>query len=153
MSKTIAKAWVSRARQLLEGKEDTAAYGFLVRWDMSTALADGDLDRALEIGEQLMEIATRLGHHDLVALALQDKGRVLMAQGHVTAGLELIDEAMLAAVAGELTPMTTGRSYCNMLDACATVADYERGGRVERRCRIVVRHALRLGLSRHLSHV
>jgi tetratricopeptide (TPR) repeat protein len=46
--------------------------------------------------------------------------------GRIDEGMALIDEAMAAAVAGELDPDATGRSYCNMLDVCDQIEDYER---------------------------
>ena len=42
--------------------------------------------------------------------------------------MRFMDEAMVAAVGGELNPETTGRSYCNMLAVCDDVADYQRAG-------------------------
>ncbi|MDA2979503.1 MAG: hypothetical protein O3B42_07065 [Actinomycetota bacterium] len=55
-----------------------------------------------------------------------DKGRFLVAMGHVEEGMVLVDESMVAAVAGELDPDATGRNFCNMLSVCDQVADYER---------------------------
>jgi tetratricopeptide (TPR) repeat protein len=57
---------------------------------------------------------------------LQDKGRILVSMGQVDDGIALVDEAMVAAVAGELGPVATGKSYCNMLSVCGQVADYQR---------------------------
>src|SRR3989442_4249054 len=41
--------------------------------------------------------------------------------------MALIDEAMAAAVSGELGPEVTGRIYCNMMGTCEKLADYQRG--------------------------
>jgi tetratricopeptide (TPR) repeat protein len=76
-------------------------------------------DRALEIGR-------RVGDIDLETLALQDRGRALVALGRVKEGMALIDEAMTAVTAGELTPRTTGRAYCNMMSTCERLGDYGR---------------------------
>jgi len=67
-----------------------------------------------------------VGDADLQALALQDRGRVLVALGRVKEGMALIDEAMTAGTAGELTPRTTGRVYCNMMSTCDRLQDYGR---------------------------
>jgi tetratricopeptide (TPR) repeat protein len=40
--------------------------------------------------------------------------------------MALIDEAMAAAVSGELGPKVTGRIYCNMMGTCEKLADYQR---------------------------
>jgi tetratricopeptide (TPR) repeat protein len=50
----------------------------------------------------------------------------LVALGRVKEGMALIDEAMTAATAGELTPRTTGRAYCNMLSVCRRLGDFGR---------------------------
>jgi tetratricopeptide (TPR) repeat protein len=40
--------------------------------------------------------------------------------------MALMDDAMTAATAGELTPRTTGRAYCNMMSTCERLGDYGR---------------------------
>ena len=49
-----------------------------------------------------------------------------MALGQVKDGMALMDEAMTAATAGELTPRTTGRTYCNMMSTCDQIGDVGR---------------------------
>jgi DNA-binding CsgD family transcriptional regulator len=49
------------------------------------------------------------------------QGRALIQQGQVQAGLELLDEAMLAVIAGELSPILTGLIYCSVIEACLRV--------------------------------
>src|SRR2546430_4744213 len=73
-------------------------------------------------------MATRLGNRDLMALGLHDQGRILVAMGRVDEGMALIDEATVAALAGELTPWVTAAIYCNTIMACEGLADYRRGG-------------------------
>jgi tetratricopeptide (TPR) repeat protein len=41
-------------------------------------------------------------------------------------GMALIDEAMAAVTAGELTPRTAGRAYCNMMSVCERLGDFGR---------------------------
>ena len=80
----------------------------------------------MEYADRALEIARRVGDTDLETLALQDRGRALVALGRVKEGMALIDEAMTAATAGELTPRTTGRAYCNMLSICERLGDFGR---------------------------
>jgi len=40
--------------------------------------------------------------------------------------MALIDDAMTTAAAGELTPLTTGRTYCNMMSTCERLFDVGR---------------------------
>jgi tetratricopeptide (TPR) repeat protein len=80
----------------------------------------------VEYADRALEIARRVGDTDLETLALQDRGRALVALGQVKEGMALIDEAMTAVTAGELTPRTTGRAYCNMLSICERLGDFGR---------------------------
>jgi DNA-binding NarL/FixJ family response regulator len=45
----------------------------------------------------------------------------LIEQGEVEAGLSLLDEAMVAVTANELSPLFTGLIYCSVIDACQRV--------------------------------
>jgi tetratricopeptide (TPR) repeat protein len=49
-----------------------------------------------------------------------------VALGQVKDGMALIDEAMTAVIAGELTPRTAGRAYCNMMSTCDRLGDFGR---------------------------
>ena len=63
-------------------------------------------------------IGERLGDADLFALAAQDQGILLIGQGRVAQGLSLLDEAMVAVTAGELSPMVNGFVYCGVIMGC-----------------------------------
>jgi DNA-binding CsgD family transcriptional regulator len=71
-------------------------------------------------------IAERLGDADLLALAGHEQGHVLIRQGKVGQGLALLDEAMVAASAGELSPIVTGIVYCGVILACDEAHDLRR---------------------------
>ena len=125
----VSKAWLARAKGLLEGAEGTEAWGRLLRWESVVAFeSEGDSARGLELADQVIAVGRQLNDRNLEALGLQDKGRFLVATGKVAEGMILVDEAMVAAVGGELDSETTGRSYCNMLSVCGQAADYERAG-------------------------
>jgi hypothetical protein len=53
-------------------------------------------------------------------------GRIQLRQGRVQAGLALLDEAMLAAIEGELSPIMTGLIYCSLIEACHDVFAWSR---------------------------
>ena len=50
----------------------------------------------------------------------------MVRAGRVGAGLGLLDEAMVAVVAGELSPALTGNVYCSVIDACQEVLEWRR---------------------------
>jgi tetratricopeptide (TPR) repeat protein len=127
LARSVGQGWLRRAERHLKGLPDVAEQGWLYRLRFVIALeGEGKPDAAVEYADRALEIARRVGDTDLEALALQDRGRALVALGRVKEGMALIDEAMTAATAGELTPRTTGRAYCNMLSVCRRLGDFGR---------------------------
>ena len=84
-------------------------------------LGAGDYDTAYATAEDAVEIGDRFGEPDLVSCARHLQGRALMGQGRVEEGLALLDEAMIAVTAGQLSPLMTGLIYCSVIDACQQV--------------------------------
>lgn len=123
---SMVSGWVSRAERLLAGIPESPEHGYLARAHLNTALGSGDLDEALRWAQTVLDIGERLGDRNLEALGLQDKGRVLVARGEVAEGLALLDEAVVAAVGGELSFAATAVVYCNATVASQDLADYRR---------------------------
>ncbi len=123
---SVASGWLARAERLLVGNAESVAHGHLQRLRSMRAMKHGDLDTALKLAKEVHDIGERHRDLDLQALSLQDQGRILIALGQVEAGLLLVDEAMASAVSGELTLHTTGRVYCNMMETCDKLSDFER---------------------------
>jgi tetratricopeptide (TPR) repeat protein len=127
LARSVAQSWFRRAEQHLEGIAETATHGWLARLHTSLALdVQADPQEAMRHADRALEIARRTGDTDLEALAIQDRGRILVTIGRVADGLALIDDAMTFASAGQLTPMTAGRTYCNMITTCDRLGDYGR---------------------------
>ncbi|HXO58715.1 MAG TPA: hypothetical protein VN834_02850, partial [Candidatus Acidoferrum sp.] len=122
----VGAAWFSQAQRLLQDEPVGVEHGFLSRRKWVQAHNSGDYERALEFAQQTLEIGTRFGNRDLMALGLQDQGLTLVAQGQFGEGMALLDEATVAALSGELRPLTTGAIYCNTISACEEIADYKR---------------------------
>src|SRR5439155_8575974 len=55
-------------------------------------------------------------------------GYALVEQGRVAEGLALLDEAMVAVTAGEVSPIVTGLIYCSVIEACQKVYALRRAG-------------------------
>ena len=126
---SIGSAWVARAERLLAEEPECVEQGYLERLLSVIAFEGrGDFDAALAHAQRALEIGTKFGDRELQAVALQDQGRVLVAEGEVAKGMAMIDEATVAAVSGELSPYNTGVIYCNTITACKELADYRRAG-------------------------
>ncbi|MEO5985903.1 MAG: adenylate/guanylate cyclase domain-containing protein [Candidatus Limnocylindria bacterium] len=126
LQSSLVGGWVRRAERLLADVPEAPAHGYLARARLGAALGAGDLDEALRQAEEVLAIGVRTGSADIEALGLQDKGRVLVAMGEVDEGLALLDEAIVAAVGGNLNPYPTAIVYCNATVACQDLADYRR---------------------------
>jgi tRNA A-37 threonylcarbamoyl transferase component Bud32/tetratricopeptide (TPR) repeat protein len=127
LARSVAQGWYRRAERHLEGLPERNEHGWLARLRFLIALdVERNPEEALAHADTALAIARRVGDSDLEALALQDRGRGLVASGRVKEGMALIDEAMTAVTAGELTPRTAGRAYCNMLSTCTQVGDFGR---------------------------
>ena len=122
-----AGGWLARANQLLElEQQDCAEHGLLPLPVAVQASAVGDYATAQASAARAAGIGARFGDADLLALALHFQGRALVQQGRVREGLALLDEAMVAVVAGEVWAPVAGNIYCSMIDACQEIADLRR---------------------------
>jgi class 3 adenylate cyclase len=127
LSGAVAGGWFARAERLLADLPEAPAHAHLAWMRGLMALEmDGDPERAVAHLEEAGEIAARTGDRDLLVVSLHDKGRALCALGRFADGAALMDEAMVATVAGELEPMAAGIVYCSMIGVCSHVEDYKR---------------------------
>jgi len=122
----VGAAWFNRAQRLLQDEPVGIEHGHLARREWVKAHNTGDYQRALELAQKTLDIGTRFGNRDLVALSFQDQGLTLVAKGQYIEGMALLDQATVAALSGELRPLTTGIIYCNTISACEEMADYKR---------------------------
>jgi class 3 adenylate cyclase len=122
----VAAAWLSQAERLLHDEPVGIEHGYLARRKWVEAHNTGNFPRALEFAQQGLDIGTRFGSRDLVALSVQNQGLTLIAQGQYDEGMALLDQATVAALSGELRPFTTGVIYCNTISTCEEMADYKR---------------------------
>ncbi|MFJ9815203.1 LuxR C-terminal-related transcriptional regulator [Streptomyces sp. NPDC101151] len=122
----VAAGWLRRARRHLGTEPECVEQCFLAWMDTEEAQERGAFDEAMASARRMAAIARRCESADLYAMGVQAQAGVLVARGRVAEGLDLLDEAMCAAVAGELSSFFTGWIYCLGLQQCMACADLER---------------------------
>jgi DNA-binding CsgD family transcriptional regulator len=122
-----ATGWFARGQRLLDREErDCVERGYLLIPVLLRAVHAGDWEAASATAADATEVAERFGDPDLLALAGHEQGHALIRQGRVEEGLRLVDEAMVAATAGELSPITTGLVYCSVIAYCHDLYELRR---------------------------
>jgi DNA-binding CsgD family transcriptional regulator/tetratricopeptide (TPR) repeat protein len=122
-----AAGWLARAARLLDESGDPGVErGYLLVAEARHSIITGHVERAADEFAEAAAIGERFGDADLTSLARQGHGRVLIERGDIDGGIALLDEAMVAATAGELSTMIAGIVYCSVLSACADLFDVGR---------------------------
>ena len=117
-----ASGWLARAQRLLE-QRDCVERGYL---RLLETLGVPDAEAGGAGAADGAEIGRRFGDADLFSLAVHEQGHCLVRQGRIEEGLALLDEAMLAAIAGEVSPIPTGLIYCSVIDGCRQLHELRR---------------------------
>jgi DNA-binding CsgD family transcriptional regulator len=114
-----AMGWFGRAGRLVEqAGGDSVVPGYLLLPVALQRLTSGDAEGAHEAASEAAAIAARFGEHDLFAAASHLAGSALIKLGRVDEGLRLLDEAMVAVTAGEVSPFFAGIVYCGVIACC-----------------------------------
>jgi DNA-binding CsgD family transcriptional regulator len=119
--------WLARARRLLDdGRRDCVERGYLLVPEVLQCLGAGDAATAFALSGQAAEIGERFRDPDLVGLARNLQGRVLLSEGKTAEGMKVLDELMIRVVAGEVSAVVAGLAYCSVIDACHEIFDLRR---------------------------
>ena len=122
-----AAGWFSRAQRLVEREgRDCVESGYLLMPVAMQNEAAGNYEAAFAAAAAAAEVAERFRDADLFSLAVHTQGLILIKQGQVAQGMALLDEAMLAASAGELSPIITGVVYCGVIAGCEEAYEVRR---------------------------
>src|ERR671934_53034 len=104
------RAELERGREACASQSWSRAYESLSSVDQ--------LEGAAALAAEAAAIGERFGDLDLFALATNEQGEILIRQGGLRDGVRLLDEAMVAVTAGELSPIVAGIVYCGVIVAC-----------------------------------
>ncbi len=122
-----ASGWFARAQHILdEGQIECVVRGYLLIPSAIQRIVQGDPAAGDALFSQAAEIARRYGDRDLACKAAQGRGRALIRLGRVPEGVALLDEAMVAVIAGDVSPMLAGDAYCTVLEGCQEIFDLRR---------------------------
>jgi tetratricopeptide (TPR) repeat protein len=122
-----ASGWLRRARRLLERQGgERVERGYLLLPVVFEQEASGDWEAAAATASEAAAIGERFGDPDLFALAAHEQGEILIKLGRLDEGLGLLDEAMVAVTAGELSPIVAGIVYCGVILACQDAHEVRR---------------------------
>jgi DNA-binding CsgD family transcriptional regulator len=114
-----ASGWLSRSQRLVDQHgRDCVEQGYLLLPTAHRHLNAGELAEAHDAAARAAEIGQRFAEMDLAAFGRNLQGRALLLQGRLDHGLTLMDEAMVAAISGELSPVVTGIIYCSAIASC-----------------------------------
>jgi DNA-binding CsgD family transcriptional regulator len=119
--------WLGRAQRLVEREgRECVEQGYMKLPLMFQQEAAGDYEAAAAIAAEAAEIGERFRDADLFSLAVQAQGISLIKHGRVEEGLGLLDEAMVAVTAGELSPIVSGLVYCGVIMGCQNAYELRR---------------------------
>ena len=124
----VAGGWLaSGERQLEDIGDDVVEHGYLLVARMLERVGVGDLKTAAQVPPKIIDYARRFDDANLLAIGLNQQGRVLTVFGQVAEGVRFLDEAMTGIVAGEVDdPIFAGEVYCSMIEACQWIGDWGR---------------------------
>ena len=118
--------WLSRAGRLLDGHPECAESGYLLVAEGYRSFHANDPAAAWTSFVQAAGIGERFGDKDLLTLGVQGQGRALIRQGEISRGVMLLDEAMVAVTAGEVSALNAGGVYCSVIEGCSEIFDLQR---------------------------
>jgi DNA-binding CsgD family transcriptional regulator len=122
-----AGGWFARASGLVEQiGSDRVERGYLLIPQALLALDSGDASGAFAFFDEAAAIAARFNDPELSTLGRLGRGQTLIAMGETARGVALLDEAMVAVTAGEVSPINAGIVYCAAIEAFQAIFDLRR---------------------------
>jgi DNA-binding CsgD family transcriptional regulator/tetratricopeptide (TPR) repeat protein len=122
-----AGGWFARARRIVAEEPTAEAVGALLLIPAALGqLESGEPEVAARTFELAFAAGRRFHDRDVITLAQLGQGQAKIALGDATGGLALLDEAMVAVTAGEVSPVASGIVYCSVIGSCHLAFDVRR---------------------------
>jgi tetratricopeptide (TPR) repeat protein len=118
------RGWLARAERLLDGQGETPAHAWLGVVRTYERMLTGDLTAARHWARQAVEVGSACDPA-AAAIGRVAEARLLILDGDVRQGLALLDQAGVAAVSGDLDPLSTGVVYCELVCALQGLGQYD----------------------------
>ncbi len=126
----VANGWFQRAENLLDGLKPSPELALIKLHKARMAFVrESNNENALRLAEESLEMSKDLGNIDGAMMAKALKGFILTAEGKITEGMSLLDEATLIATTDETKDVNfVTITCCLLIEACERIRDYERAG-------------------------
>ncbi|MFC9333693.1 LuxR C-terminal-related transcriptional regulator [Arthrobacter sp. NPDC057009] len=119
--------WFARGRRIVEDLPAPCRFEGLLFVPVGLgALYQGDGAAAAEAFARAGELGRQRGDPDAAALGMLGLGQATILLGRFEEGLALLDEAMVAATVGEVSPFPAGIIYCAVIETCRLAFDLHR---------------------------
>ena len=119
--------WLARAERLAdEAGADSVVHGYLLLPAAIGTEEAGDFEGAHAAFGEAARFAGLHADTDLATIARLGLGTTSIGLGQVAHGTALLDEAMVAVTAGEVSPQVMGIIYCAVIEACQRIFDLGR---------------------------
>ena len=118
------RGWVKRAERLLEGYDETPVHAWLAVINSYERLMMGDLRAAREWARRAIATGSNC-NPAAAALGRVAEAHAVILAGEVRRGLDLVEEAAVATISGELDAISTGMVYCELVCMLQGLAQYD----------------------------
>jgi len=119
--------WLARAQRIVSEEPTAEAAGALLLIPAALGLLYSQQPEvAAQTFERAFEVGRRFRDRDAMTLAQLGQGQAKIMLGDSAGGLALLDEAMVAVTAGEVSPVASGIVYCSVIGSCHLAFDVRR---------------------------
>ena len=118
------RGWVRRAERLLEGHHETSVHAWIAVLNSYERLMMGDLLAAGEWAARAVAVGS-ICNPAAAAIGRVAEAHAVILAGEVRRGLDLVEEAAVATVSGELDVISTGMVYCELVCMLQGLAQYD----------------------------